>query len=64
MPEETIKLCDHCKTKHPAKHYIQREGSYLLVCADCSKELTHIPAEQSVERDISKIGIYETEESL
>jgi hypothetical protein len=51
MSEVKIKLCDHCKVKHPAKHYIQLEESFLIVCADCSRELNAIPGEQAVERD-------------
>ena len=64
MNEQKIKLCEHCKTKHPAKHYIQCEGIYLLACADCSKELTDVPNEQAVEGDISRIGIYQMEDFL
>ena len=55
------KLCDHWKIKHPAKHLIQYDGYYLLVCADCSKELNKIPNEKTVCPDINKVGFYEAE---
>lgn len=64
MEKEKVKLCDHCKLKHPAKHYIQQEGSFLLVCGDCSKKLTHISADRTKKQDISRVGIYETDVSL
>ncbi len=45
--------------KASGKHYIQLEESFLIVYADCSRELNAIPGEQTVERDISKEGFYD-----
>ena len=56
--KENEKLCDECG-KNPPKVFVQLEGSYKLICSDCSRKTRHTEVEQWVDyEDADFIEVY------